>query len=133
MPNILADFIYKLLNNLILCRKVLKKWKRTNNDTCPVCKEVETIKHIYFDCPMVQHMWKKMGILLKMDITWRRIILGYSKENIHCIFRNLYFSVVLYALYKLWLKGIEDKQYYLFGSLTRAYFLEKYEMFSVGV
>ena len=106
MPNILANFIYKLIHNLVLCRNVLKKWKRTTSEFCPICREIEPVKHIYFECIKVKALWNKISTFMKIYIT-SKIILGYENTNLHGLFRNLLFSVILYGIFNIWLDGIE--------------------------
>ena len=49
----LAQFNFKLLNNIIVSKDVLCKWRRLDDNKCIYCGEIETVKHIYFDCCFV--------------------------------------------------------------------------------
>lgn len=63
----IADFNYKLLNNILISREYLSKWKN-DSSACLYCKHSnETIKHLLYDCTNV----KKYGILLALSyILW---------------------------------------------------------------
>jgi len=104
----LSEFMYKLLHNLILCRKTLFKWKRCNTQVCPICKTEETIEHIYFDCKVIKHTWRKISDCLKVNLTWEKVIIGYTEDLIIHRLRNL-IIIILYARYKFWLKGLEEE------------------------
>ena len=119
LPNKLSDFMYKMIHNLILCRKTLKKWKRVVNDYCPMCKKCENVKHIYYECKRISDIWKCIGDILEIKITWKKIVVGYSDDNIHCYFRNLIFSIILYAIFKFWMNGLEEENKYISGSLIK--------------
>jgi len=109
----LSEFVYKLLHNLIMCRKVLFKWKRCDNEVCPLCGSTETIKHIYFDCELMRRVWNKIGECLKLNITWEKIVLGFTDDLVIHSLRNLVISLILYARYKFWLKGLDEETCYI--------------------
>ena len=67
-----AEFMYKIIQRLTMCRAILKNWKQRDDDTCPVCHNKETVKHIYFDCECVNNMWKSIGNALSIDLTWKK-------------------------------------------------------------
>ena len=106
--NKLKEFMYKLLHNLLPCRETLFKWKKEESNVCPICNEIETIKHIYFECKCINYIWKELGRKLKINLTWDKIIIGYTQDiTIHRL-RNLLFTIILYARYKLWVKSIDQ-------------------------
>lgn len=106
--NKLRGFMYKILHNIVPSREVLYKWKKLNTNLCPHCNELETIEHIYFECPLVKHIWKALCTNTKVDVNWSKIIMGYRLDiPIHYV-RNLLFSIVLYGRYKHWSRGLEE-------------------------
>ncbi len=106
--NKLKEFMYKLIHNLIPCREMLVKWKKAIDIKCPICNEPETVKHVYFDCPCIGNVWQAIGCKLNIEITWTKVIMGYLVDiPIHRA-RNLLFTVLLYARYKMWSKSIEN-------------------------
>lgn len=61
------------------------------------------MKHIYFECKNVQELWIIISDVLKVDLTWEKIVLGFVEDlSVHS-FRNLVIGIVLYARYKFWL------------------------------
>ncbi len=103
-----ANFMYKFIHRLTVSREILKKWKKSECDMCPVCKELESVKHIYFECERVNEMWKTIGSALLMDMTWKKIIFGYCQDiTIHSV-RNTLLSVIMYSIFSSWMSGIED-------------------------
>lgn len=108
MDNRMRQFMYKLFHNIIPNREMLCKWKKTEDNVCPLCGDVENIKHIYYECCYIKPVWSELGKRMNIDLTWAKILIGYV-ENIpvHKI-RNLLFSIVLYARYKLWVKSTEQ-------------------------
>ena len=98
---------------MIVCRKTLTQWKRAANELCPSCKEIETVKHIYFECPRIKLIWLKIGSIIQVDLTWKKILFGYLEKCIIHEFRNLLFTVILYAIFKAWNEGIENDDIYI--------------------
>ena len=108
----LAQFNFKLLHNIVVCRNDLFKWKKIQSAACMYCGHVETTKHIYFECTYVNIMWTKLGIILKMGIKWQHLVLGVRGDNITVMFRNMLFTVIMFSLYRNWCKNIDlNKKY----------------------
>jgi len=104
--NKLREFMYKLFHNLIPCRVMLVRWKKQTSEMCPICKCKETIEHIYFDCECIKNVWNIIGNKLDIDLNWDKIFLGYLQDiPVHRV-RNLIFTIVMYAKYKLWAKSL---------------------------
>ena len=102
--------MYKLLNNIVVCRKTLYKWKRLNNDKCPYCNDTESVIHIYFECSRITNIWVKLSQIININITWKRVLLGYT-SNIDNLY-NMLFSIVMYAIFKVWCSSTEDEDGY---------------------
>ena len=105
--------MYKVVQKLTVSRQILKRWNRTNSNLCPVCNELETVEHIYFDCKRIKEMWGKIGKCIKVEITWKKILFGYIQNIESHKVRNTLFSIIIYCLYKNWVAGIEDEKNYL--------------------
>lgn len=108
----LSEFMYKVINRLTVSRQILKSWKQISDDKCPFCKKLETVKHIYFECDRVGNMWKHLGNALKIDITWKKILFGYTQDIQSHKVRNLLFSIVMYSLFKHWINSFENSIQY---------------------
>ena len=104
----LSEFAYKLIHRLVPSRSTLFKWKRSDTDQCPQCKNVETVKHLYFECESVKIIWTKLEMILRTKITWKKLILGQSEDvTIHRV-HNLLFTVVLYSIFKFGVKSMDN-------------------------
>ena len=53
-------------------------------------------------------MWKNVGNILKTVISWKHIVLGVRGENTIVLFRNFFYSIIVYALFKNWCKNMEN-------------------------
>ena len=54
----IADFNYKLLNNLTSNKVMLKKWKISETDKCTLCNEREDNEHLILRCKNVSEIWR---------------------------------------------------------------------------
>ena len=82
---------------------------------CIYCGEIETVKHVYYECIFVQRIWRIFEVFLHTKITWKNIVLGIRGNNLNVIFRNLLYTIVMYALYKNWNKYMENNIVYPIG------------------
>ena len=78
----LSEFNFKLLHNIVPCGYVLSKWQCNINVKCEVCGEVESTKHMLFECERVKCIWKLISVALKCDISWKRVICGYPNYEV---------------------------------------------------
>ena len=67
---------YKLIHNLGYTAYILSKWKLGISSKCVVCGENETVEHMLFECERVKNIWKRVGEILKLNISWHHIVLG---------------------------------------------------------
>ena len=97
----IADFNYRLLNNLLNNRNYLSKWKNISN-LCPHCKEcVETNKHLLYECQNVKKIWKMVGEIVKFEVSWKVITVGfYNETNEKTILLNNLVSFIALRIYK---------------------------------
>ena len=65
----IAEFNYKLLQNMLCCRKQLFKWKKESTENCIHCNETEDIQHLIFSCKNVKNIWIVLGLTLQINIT----------------------------------------------------------------
>ena len=107
-----SDFNYKLLHNILPSGVLVNKWNKNVTSECAFCKEKENIKHILFDCKRVQQIWKKIGLILNMEIQWKHIVIGYIVQNNITEYRNLVFNIITYCIYSQWVKCSEDDELY---------------------
>ena len=64
---------------------------------------------LLFECPRVQNIWILIGSILKVNISYKHLIIGNTgdSEAINC--RNLVISYITYAIYKHWIMSENKK------------------------
>ena len=77
----LADFNYKLLNNILRHNAYLSKRKADASAECTICKTFETCKHLIYECSNVQPIWKLLIVYLNFNVEWRHIVVGFYLQN----------------------------------------------------
>ena len=105
-----SDFNYKLIHNILPSGMLVNKWNKNVTSECAFCKERENINHILFECSRIKLIWEKIGILLKMKILWKHIVVGYIEQNNITQFRNLIFNITSYCIYSQWVKCSENDE-----------------------
>ncbi|XP_056007600.1 uncharacterized protein LOC130050839 [Ostrea edulis] len=98
----ISEFNYKLLNNLLCNRELLKKWKIVENDFCVICRDAkENNEHLILKCKNVSHIWDIVKQILKFDISWKTIVIGfYYENNEKTLFLNSIISLIACKIYK---------------------------------
>ena len=64
----LAEFDYKLLNNLLSNNLLINTNIPNKFKSC--IKQIENAKHLIFECINVQNIWKIASSCLNFDILW---------------------------------------------------------------
>ena len=75
-----------------------------------------------FSCTRVQNIWKHIGIILNLDITWSHIILGLNENDGTSIFnktRNNIITIAAYSIYATWVKCGNDKENFKYIDLNQ--------------
>ena len=97
----IAEFNYKLLNNILCNNLYLSKWNANKTSTCETCNKDENTKHLIFDCLNSIRIWEIISISLSIDIQWKHVIVGfYNERNKKCTSLNTLISYVAYRIYK---------------------------------
>jgi exonuclease III len=60
----LRNIYFRLIHNDFFPHSRMKKYKMTNSDKCPRCDEVETTKHMLWECAHVQNIWRLFNELM---------------------------------------------------------------------
>ncbi len=105
----LGEFNYKLLCNIVATRSKIVKWNRNINENCTYCNVKQTVKHLLYDCTRVNNIWAIISRILKLDISYKHIILGNRVDNDTIKYRNMLISYIKYSLYKFWLLAENKK------------------------
>ena len=82
--------------------KRLKLWKKADSDVCLRCSKSENTEHLLFSCPFVNRMWKIIEQILKINITWKRLVLGFHETTDSCINIETVLAIILYYTFKNW-------------------------------
>ena len=117
----LSEFNYKITHNLVYTGYILSKWKFGISSKCVVCGENETVEHMLFECTRVKNIWKRVGEILKVDISWHHIVLGLDEVNTKQInvTRNNIITIITYSIYALWVKYGETKESFKHLNITK--------------
>ena len=94
----MAEFNYKMLNNILPCNKNLKLWGKQQNDECDICGQVHDIYHLLYECDHNRQIWHLVSKVLKLNISLKMILLGAHDQV-----KDFVISLVAYYIYKYWL------------------------------
>lgn len=97
----LREFNFKLLHNIVPCGYILSKWNDKVNVNCQLCGEIETTKHMLYECTHIRNIWDIISNVMNMNIKWKHIVTGfYNCETKRvCTFNHL-MTVIVYAIFK---------------------------------
>ncbi len=94
----LKEFNFKVLHGILACNYNLMKWKIRLDNTCDVCNNPQTIRHLLYDCYYVKPLWQLMNNVFGLNVSFEQI-LGLDKT-----FRyNRIATIVSFLIYKEWL------------------------------
>ncbi len=62
-----------------------------------------------YDCPRVFNLWTLIGSILKVNITFKHIVVGNIEDNDFIKNRNVLISYIAYAIYKFWVMSENGK------------------------
>lgn len=98
----ISDFNYRLLNNLLCNREMMKRWKIVENDMCVFCKDVkENNEHLILRCKNVSQIWDTVQKCLNFDVSWKTVVIGfYFEKNEKTLFLNSLISLIACKIYK---------------------------------
>ena len=98
----IAEFNYKILNNLICTNYYLSKWKVGQTKYCKICtNEVEYTKHLIYNCSITKRIWNIVSFTLKFEVEWKHIVLGfYNSKSDYIDFLNYLISFIACKIYK---------------------------------
>ena len=111
-----AEFNYKLLNNILCNNYLVSKWNPTVKKECTVCGAIEITKHLIFECTNVKNIWTILGFILNFEVQWKHVLVGfyYEKSEKVSMLNNLisYVACRMYK-YKMFcrLETLEESEY----------------------
>ena len=80
----LAEFNYKIINNILINKSYLSKWISETNAKCSFCNQKEDTIHLLYDCSFNDHIWHIVGNCLQLNITYKLVVLEYSSTLKNC-------------------------------------------------
>jgi hypothetical protein len=80
----------------------VSKWQRSVSKNCTCCDEIETTKHMIFECKGVETIWRDISLCLCCKIKWKNIVCGFTSSEFSDKIKlyNLIISIVCYILFK---------------------------------
>ena len=118
----LVWFQYRILHRILATNKFLFMIRIADNPNCSFCKtEVESLKHLFYDCTKVREIWNNLHIWLTIhatsdftfDLVAEDILLGKVGKKFNLL--NLIITIVKYYIYSQKRCGkylcIEDAKY----------------------
>ena len=95
----LAEFNFKLLQNILPCNVNLVKWKKHESKLCDLCGIEEDIKHLLYTCDFAKGIWTEFTKVSGIDIELQDIVLGVRLDSTN----TFIVSMFAYLIYKDWL------------------------------
>ena len=126
----IAEFNYKIFNNILATGRNLYKWNKFHTDACIYCGlGPHDSRHLLYECIHLDNTWFIVQDVLRQQIDWIEIVLGINKKAAE----NCCISLICYIIYKKFLvdkdRGVNDPhiplKLYLKRELT--YKLETYK------
>ena len=100
----LAEFSYKILNNILPTNETVNKWNKTVSKLCPFCKKEEDLEHLLYNCSLLESVWSKFELALKCSLNWKLIVLGYSFDTTRTVFIEKCLTITTYSMYNYKIK-----------------------------
>ena len=74
------SFQYRLIQRSIITNTRLYQWKISESKNCTFCNDrEETVKHLFFECDIVQDLWRKVIMYIERRFPAKTLSLTYSK------------------------------------------------------
>ena len=95
----IAEFNYKILQDILPCNVNLVKWRKSNNTHCRLCNVEETIEHLLYDCKFAKAIWAYFKDKTGINVNVEDVIFGNYLSEI----QNVIVSITAYYIFKCWL------------------------------
>ncbi len=106
----IKEFNYKLMTNVLICGNLVCKWNTDVSEKCDVCSEINTVKHMIYDCSRVRNIWHKISEVIRCDISWKHIVIGIKGSSILCRTYNTIIAITAYTIYAEWVKCLNSSK-----------------------
>ena len=93
----LRNFQLKFLHRIIPTNKSLFKYKIVNSNICDICNmNIDSIKHLFWECLHVQHFWSELKNYLStlnvdLNLNYKLVSLGYVDHTSNRNVKNYIF------------------------------------------
>lgn len=106
----LKEFNYKLLNSTLICGKTVSLWNKSVSRLCLKCNELHSIKHMLYDCAIVNEIWKRISVIINCDLKWKHIVVGIRGTGTRCHAYNMVITIIAYTFYSLWVRELNKER-----------------------
>lgn len=79
--NRIAEFNYKLLNDILNNNVYVSKWNKDVSPFCTFCNTEEDIKHLSYDCEIVKPILKKLVPFLSLLLLGKLLYLDFTMKS----------------------------------------------------
>ncbi len=82
----LRTFKFRLLHMDIFTKERMFKYKMTESNRCDHCMEIETVKHVLWDCRRAREVWVVLGEIMQglnlgIEVQFENLFIGYNPTN----------------------------------------------------
>ena len=96
----IAEFNYKLIQNLLPTADNLFRWKKIQTPKCIYCdNDIHNAKHLLVECPHNEIIWEVVSNTFGLEISWKTVVTGVNIEQDF----NHVISLICYLIYKKFL------------------------------
>jgi hypothetical protein len=101
-------FQFKILNNIVPCNLYLNRIGRSDNNTCPVCSELDDLSHYLVLCPATASIWKQLARWWKdiskqeLVFTERDILLGLEQRTEKLAMQSQLDDIIMSVKWKIY-------------------------------
>ena len=68
-----TEFKFKIIHNVLPCRKQLCHLNNNYSELCVYCGEVENITHLLYECSRIRNIWRVVSNCMKTNILLKHI------------------------------------------------------------
>ena len=96
----LRNFQYRLLLGKVFTNTMLCKWKIKMSMSCDFCEDIQTVKHLFWECPKVRPLWAYINTFVpSKQLTYSEII-GNTIEAKACEIVNIIALITKYFIFR---------------------------------
>ena len=81
MPKV-CELNFMLFQNIVPCGKIICKWQKDVYNACEHCSEIDTTRHMLYECPHVLEIWNFVSTVINVNVNWKHIICGFPKYDV---------------------------------------------------